>query len=58
MQIAKEGPITLQVPIKRLLMVLEMAAQGDEGDDANLIRQGTKKVDLTRFYDCLQQVFT
>jgi vesicle-fusing ATPase len=58
MHIAEEGPTNLQVPIKRLLMVLEMAAQGDEGEDADLIRQGTKKVDLTRFYDCLQQVFT
>ncbi|GAQ85859.1 vesicle-fusing ATPase [Klebsormidium nitens] len=46
-----------EVPIKRLLMVLEMAAQGEEGEDADLIRQGAKKVDLNRFYDCLQQVF-
>lgn len=44
------------MPIKRLLMLIEMAAQGKEGEDAIAILKGHKKIDIHYFYDCLNDI--
>ena len=44
----------LQIPIKRLLMLMEMAILGKEGNDEDAIRQGRQKIDIDRFYDCVR----
>ncbi|KAG0566790.1 hypothetical protein KC19_7G088100 [Ceratodon purpureus] len=43
-----------EIPIKRLLMLMEMAILGKEGNDADAIRQGRQKIDIDRFYDCVR----
>lgn len=45
-----------EMPIKRLLMLIEMAAQGKEGEDAIAILKGHKKIDIHYFYDCLNDI--
>lgn len=37
-------------------MVIEMAAQGEEGGGAEAIYSGKEKIKLMHFYDCLQDV--
>lgn len=44
------------MPIKRLLMLMEMAASGKEGEDAVAIRKGHQKIDINHFYDCLGDI--
>ena len=44
------------MPIKRLLMLMEMAASGKEGEDGVAIRQGHRKIDIHHFYDCLRDI--
>ncbi|KAG0570681.1 hypothetical protein KC19_6G180100 [Ceratodon purpureus] len=45
-----------EIPIKRLLMLMEMAISGKEGDDAVAIREGHQKIDIDHFYDCLRDI--
>ncbi|KAL2472825.1 Vesicle-fusing ATPase [Forsythia ovata] len=44
------------MPIKKLYMVVEMAAQGEEGGAAESIYSGKEKIQISHFYDCLQDV--
>lgn len=44
------------MPIKRLLMLIEMAAQGKEGEDAVAIHKGHQKIDIHHFFDCLHDI--
>lgn len=46
----------LQMPIKRLLMLIEMAVQGKAGEDAVSIRRGHKRIDIDHFFDCLRDI--
>ncbi|KAG0631526.1 hypothetical protein M758_1G260800 [Ceratodon purpureus] len=45
-----------EMPIKRLLMLVEMAAQGREGEDAVAIHKGQQKIDINHFFDCLNDI--
>jgi len=45
-----------EMPIKRLLMLVEMAVQGKQGEDAVAIHKGHKKIDINHFYDCLRDI--
>ncbi|KAL0786949.1 hypothetical protein Bca101_003195 [Brassica carinata] len=42
------------MPIKKLYMLIEMAAQGEYGGSAEAIYAGSEKIKLTHFFDCLQ----
>ncbi|XP_038689343.1 vesicle-fusing ATPase [Tripterygium wilfordii] len=44
------------MPIKKLYMLIEMAAQGQQGGDAEAIYSGKEKIEIAHFYDCLQDV--
>ncbi|XP_059661513.1 vesicle-fusing ATPase-like [Cornus florida] len=44
------------MPIKKLYMVVEMAAQGEQGGGAEAIYSGTEKINIAHFYDCLQDI--
>ncbi|XP_059662642.1 vesicle-fusing ATPase-like [Cornus florida] len=44
------------MPIKKLYMVVEMAAQGEEGGGAEAIYSGKEKIKIAHFYDCLQDI--
>ena len=44
------------MPIKKLYMLIEMAAQGEYGGSAEAIYAGSEKIKLTHFFDCLQDV--
>ncbi|KAK6283790.1 hypothetical protein POUND7_002742, partial [Theobroma cacao] len=44
------------MPIKKLYMLIEMAAQGEQGGAAEAIYSGKEKIKLSHFYDCLQDV--
>ncbi|PPS13789.1 hypothetical protein GOBAR_AA06751 [Gossypium barbadense] len=44
------------MPIKKLYMLIEMAAQGEQGGAAEAIFSGREKIKLAHFYDCLQDV--
>ncbi|KAF3625801.1 Vesicle-fusing ATPase [Capsicum annuum] len=44
------------MPIKKLYMVVEMAAQGEHGGTAEAIYSGKEKINLSHFYDCLQDI--
>ncbi|KAL7103620.1 hypothetical protein ACP275_08G190900 [Erythranthe tilingii] len=44
------------MPIKKLYMVVEMAAQGENGGSAEAIYSGKEKINVAHFYDCLQDV--
>jgi len=45
-----------QMPIKKLYMLIEMAAQGEHGGRAEAIFSGKEKINISHFYDCLQDV--
>ena len=47
---------TLQMPIKMLYMVVEMAAQGEQGGEAEAIYSGRQKIKINHFLNCLQDV--
>lgn len=42
-----------QLSIKKLLMVVDMAAQGKYKEHAEAVYSGQKKIDIHTFYDCL-----
>ncbi|PSS05596.1 Vesicle-fusing ATPase [Actinidia chinensis var. chinensis] len=44
------------MPIKKLYMVVEMAAQGEQGGGAEAIYSGKQKIRISHFYDCLQDI--
>ncbi|XAR56544.1 Vesicle-fusing ATPase [Bertholletia excelsa] len=44
------------MPIKKLYMLIEMAAQGEQGGAAEAIYSGEEKIKLSHFFDCLQDV--
>nr|GME05324.1 vesicle-fusing ATPase [Ipomoea batatas] len=50
------GSIPLHMPIKKLYMVIEMAAQGEHGGRAEAIFSGKEKINIAHFYDCLQDI--
>ncbi|KAH7844214.1 hypothetical protein Vadar_025554 [Vaccinium darrowii] len=45
-----------EMPIKKLYMVVEMAAQGEQGGGAEAIYSGSEKIRISHFYDCLQDI--
>ncbi|CAM6045492.1 unnamed protein product [Sphagnum compactum] len=45
-----------EIPIKRLLMLIEMAAQG--GDEGANVYKGHHKIELAHFFECLQGINT
>lgn len=46
----------LQMPIKKLYTVVEMAAQGEHGGEAEAIFTGKQKINISHFFDCLKDV--
>ncbi|CAM8938092.1 unnamed protein product [Rhodiola kirilowii] len=44
------------MPIKKLYMLIEMAAQGEHGGAADTIYSGQEKIRISHFYDCLQDI--
>ncbi|XP_028775580.1 vesicle-fusing ATPase [Neltuma alba] len=44
------------MPIKKLYTLIEMAAQGEHGGSAEAIYSGKEKIELSHFYDCLQDI--
>ncbi|KAF2297695.1 hypothetical protein GH714_002307 [Hevea brasiliensis] len=44
------------MPIKKIYMLIEMAAQGEQGGAAEAIYSGKQKIKIAHFYDCLQDV--
>ncbi|KAI7733374.1 hypothetical protein M8C21_018626, partial [Ambrosia artemisiifolia] len=44
------------MPLKRLYMVVEMAAQGESGGSAEAIFSGKETIQMSHFYDCLQDI--
>ncbi|KAJ8761634.1 hypothetical protein K2173_004410 [Erythroxylum novogranatense] len=44
------------MPIKKLYMLIEMAAQGEQGGASDAIYSGKQKINIAHFYDCLQDV--
>ncbi|KAJ6396876.1 hypothetical protein OIU77_021832 [Salix suchowensis] len=42
--------------IKKLYMLIEMAAQGEQGGAAEAIYSGKEKIKIAHFYDCLQDI--
>ncbi|KAL7143323.1 hypothetical protein ABFS83_08G184200 [Erythranthe nasuta] len=42
--------------LKKLYKVVEMAAQGEHGGNAEAIYSGRKKINVSFFYDCLQEM--
>ncbi|GKV10910.1 hypothetical protein SLEP1_g22214 [Rubroshorea leprosula] len=44
------------IPIKKVYMLIEMAAQGEQGGAAEAIYSGKEKIKIAHFYDCLQDV--
>ncbi|KAL6538340.1 hypothetical protein OROGR_012328 [Orobanche gracilis] len=44
------------MPLKKLYMVVEMAAQGEHGGSAEAIYSGKEKINIAHFYDCLQDI--
>ncbi|KAJ4721486.1 vesicle-fusing ATPase-like [Melia azedarach] len=44
------------ITIKKLYMLIEMAAQGEQGGAAEAIYSGQEKIKISHFYDCLQDV--
>lgn len=43
----------VQMPLKKLLMLVEMAVQGKESKGGN---DGSQKIDINFFYDCLRDI--
>ncbi|CAL0331396.1 unnamed protein product [Lupinus luteus] len=44
------------MPIRKLYMLIEMAAQGEQGGSAEAIYSGKEKIKISHFFDCLQDV--
>ncbi|KAI5662570.1 hypothetical protein M9H77_21893 [Catharanthus roseus] len=44
------------MPIKKLYTVVEMAAQGEHGGEAEAIFTGKQKINISHFFDCLKDV--
>ncbi|KAK6132673.1 hypothetical protein DH2020_033589 [Rehmannia glutinosa] len=44
------------MPLKKLYMVVEMAAQGEHGGSAEAIYSGKEKINISHFFDCLQDI--
>ncbi|RRT78260.1 hypothetical protein B296_00008986 [Ensete ventricosum] len=44
------------ISIKKLYMLVEMAAQGPYGKSADAIRSGKEKIDLNHFFDILRDI--
>lgn len=44
------------MPIKKLYMLIEMAAQGEHGGEAEAIYSGKEKIAISHFFDCLQDM--
>lgn len=44
------------MPIKMLYMVVEMAAQGEQGGEAEAVYSGKQKIKINHFLNCLQDV--
>ncbi|GMY37369.1 vesicle-fusing ATPase-like [Fagus crenata] len=44
------------MPIKKLYMLIEMAAQGEHGGASEAIYSGKEKIQISHFYDCLQDI--
>ncbi|XP_019445668.1 PREDICTED: vesicle-fusing ATPase-like [Lupinus angustifolius] len=44
------------MPIRKLYMLIEMAAQGEQGGSAEAIYSGKEKIQISHFFDCLQDV--
>ncbi|XP_042492120.1 vesicle-fusing ATPase-like [Macadamia integrifolia] len=44
------------MPIKKLYMIIEMAAQGEQGGAAEAIYSGKEKIGISHFFDCLGDV--
>ncbi|CAN4097965.1 unnamed protein product [Withania somnifera] len=44
------------MPIKKLYMVVEMAVQGENAGTAEAIYSGKEKINISHFYDCLQDI--
>lgn len=42
--------------MKKLLMLVEMAAQGGEGEGADSVYKGIQKIDINHFYECLRDI--
>ncbi|RDY13407.1 Vesicle-fusing ATPase, partial [Mucuna pruriens] len=42
------------ISIRKLYMLIEMAAQGEQGGSAEAIYSGKEKINISHFYDCLQ----
>lgn len=45
-----------QMPVKMLYMVVEMAAQGEQGGEAEAIYSGRQKIKINHFLNCLKDV--
>ncbi|EXC18109.1 Vesicle-fusing ATPase [Morus notabilis] len=44
------------MPIKKLYMLIEMAAQGEAGGSAEAIYSGKEKIKINHFYECIEDV--
>ncbi|MQL78264.1 hypothetical protein Taro_010696 [Colocasia esculenta] len=44
------------MPLKKLYMLVEMAAQGEEGGNAEAIYSGQAKISVNHFFDCLNDI--
>ncbi|KAL1221762.1 Vesicle-fusing ATPase [Cardamine amara subsp. amara] len=44
------------MPIKKLYMLIDMAAQGEHGGSAEAIYAGRDKIKIAHFFDCLQDI--
>jgi vesicle-fusing ATPase len=46
----------LQMPIKKLYTLVEMAAQGSTGGSAEAIYSGEEKIDINHFFSILSDI--
>uniref|UniRef100_A0A1D1Z157 Vesicle-fusing ATPase n=1 Tax=Anthurium amnicola TaxID=1678845 RepID=A0A1D1Z157_9ARAE len=44
------------MPLKKLYMLVEMAAQGEKGGNSEAIYSGQEKISINHFFDCLNDV--
>ncbi|XP_011628809.1 vesicle-fusing ATPase [Amborella trichopoda] len=44
------------MPIKKLYMLVEMAAQGEKGGNSEAIYSGREKININHFFDCLGDI--
>jgi len=47
-----------QMPLKKLYMLVEMAAQGAKGGSSEAIYSGKEKMDINHFFDILGDIVT